>query len=87
MLFHDAEPRSENAIAQRYTRSLNPALCKGKWTAEEDARLLELLKDPSMVSFGRIANALRTRSDLSVRQHVQKPKMALLLKETQLWRP
>lgn len=68
--FHTDKPRSENAITQRYTRSVNPALRKGEWTAEEDGRLLEILADPVMASFSRIANALGTRSDLSVRQHM-----------------
>ena len=61
--------RTRAQCAQRWTRGLNPKICKKGWTPEEDQQLLNYVRIYGNKSWAKIANLLGNRSDVQCRYH------------------
>lgn len=61
--------RTRAQCAQRWTRGLNPKICKKGWTPEEDSQLLNYVRIYGNKSWAKIAHILGNRSDVQCRYH------------------
>jgi hypothetical protein len=61
--------RNRAQCSQRWFRGLNPKISKEPWTPEEEARLIQLVKQWGVKSWAKIATALGKRSDVQCRYH------------------
>lgn len=61
--------RTRAQCAQRWSRGLNPRICKKHWSPEEDAQLISLVKKYGEKSWTKIAQCLGNRSDVQCRYH------------------
>lgn len=61
--------RTRAQCAQRWTRGLNPKICKKGWSPEEDQQLLNYVRVYGNKSWAKIANLLGNRSDVQCRYH------------------
>ena len=59
--------RSRSQCMQRWSRGLNPAIRKDKWTKEEEQLLLSLVKSNKYKSWSAISSCMRNRSDVQCR--------------------
>ena len=59
--------RSADQCCQRWTRVLAPHLTRQEWTAAEDALLLDRVELVGISKWRKVADALRTRSDIQCR--------------------
>jgi hypothetical protein len=51
---------------------LDPSISKGKWTAEEESKLLELVGIHGTRKWVEVANAMKNRCDVQCRYHYRK---------------
>ena len=63
--------RTRSQCSQRWFRGLNPSLCKGPWTEQEETKLLQLVNEFGEKSWKRIASVFGNRSDVQCRYHFQ----------------
>lgn len=61
--------RTRAQCSQRWFRGLDPRISKYLWTTEEEARLVDLVKEFGDHSWTKVANALGNRSDAQCRYH------------------
>lgn len=61
--------RTRAQCTQRWTRGLNPKICKKHWTAAEDEQLKRLVQRYGEKAWTKIAAALGNRSDVQCRYH------------------
>ena len=61
--------RTRSQCSQRWTRGLNPRICKKNWTPEEDEQLKQLVRFHGDKSWTKIASILGNRSDVQCRYH------------------
>jgi nuclear transport factor 2 (NTF2) superfamily protein len=59
--------RTKAQCSQRWTRGLDPKLCKEQWSTEEDARLVDLVALYGEKSWTRIVSELGNRCDVQCR--------------------
>ena len=70
--------RSRSQCSQRWHRSLNPRICKDRWTTEDDQKLEQYVKMYGDHSWTKVAQALGCRADVQCRYRYQ-----LILKRKQ----
>jgi hypothetical protein len=61
--------RTRAQCAQRWIRGLDPRISKERWTADDGARLVELVARYGTKSWSRIAGEMGNRSDVQCRYH------------------
>ncbi|OHT01215.1 Myb-like DNA-binding domain containing protein [Tritrichomonas foetus] len=61
--------RNRSQCYQRWSRGLNPKICKKSWSPEEDQKLIELVQIFGENSWAKIASKLGNRSDIQCRYH------------------
>jgi hypothetical protein len=61
--------RSRAQCSQRWLRGLDPRISKEHWTADDEGRLLALVREKGTRVWTQIANAIGTRSDVQCRYH------------------
>jgi hypothetical protein len=59
--------RTRSQCSQRWLRVLDPRICKGQWTQEEDKRLLDLVTLYGEKSWMKISTKILSRSDVQCR--------------------
>ena len=73
-----ARPRRTcNQCNQRWTRVLDPAILKGKWTDEEDRRLCAALAASPPRRWKLVADKMPGRTDIQVRYRARKIRAKL----------
>jgi hypothetical protein len=71
--------RTRSQCSQRWQRGLDPRISRSRWSAEEEALLLELVARHGQKSWIRISSALGNRSDVQCRyrfHQIQKGRAA-----------
>lgn len=66
--------RSDLQCRERYLYALDPSINYGKWTAEEEQRLVLLVQKHPRGSWSKIAEEMGTRTDRQCRRHYQRKK-------------
>jgi len=61
--------RSRAQCAQRWTRGLNPRICKDVWDSSEDMLLVQLVQQFGDKAWTKVASYLGNRSDVQCRYH------------------
>ena len=61
--------RTRAQCSQRWSRGLNPRICKKHWSPEEDAQLIHLVRTYGEKAWTKIASCLGNRSDVQCRYH------------------
>jgi hypothetical protein len=61
--------RNRAQCAQRWSRGLNPRICKREWTAQEERQLHALVAQFGEKRWAKIASILGNRSDVQCRYH------------------
>jgi hypothetical protein len=59
--------RTSSQCSQRWQRGLDPRISRGRWTAEDEAKLLKLVAQFGEKSWIRISAAMGNRSDVQCR--------------------
>ncbi|KAH0576421.1 Myb-like DNA-binding domain-containing protein [Spironucleus salmonicida] len=70
--------RSTEQISQHWYRVVNPQIIKGKWSQDEDQKLINAVRLCSPKQWKHIANQLSGRSDIQVRYRLERLKKQLL---------
>ena len=63
--------RSRSQCSQRWHRSLNPRICKDRWSIEDDQKLEQLVQFYGDHSWTKVAQALGSRADVQCRYRYQ----------------
>lgn len=63
--------RSRSQCSQRWNRSLNPVICKEKWSRTEDDLLFKAVAQFGCHAWSKIACAVKTRTDVQCRYRYQ----------------
>ena len=61
--------RTRAQCSQRWSRGLNPRICKKHWSPEEDAQLISLVQTYGEKAWTKISSCLGNRSDVQCRYH------------------
>jgi hypothetical protein len=61
--------RTRAQCSQRWSRGLDPRICKKHWSSEEDAQLISLVRTYGEKAWTKIASCLGNRSDVQCRYH------------------
>jgi hypothetical protein len=61
--------RNRAQCAQRWNRGLNPRIDRDSWKAEDEARLISILRDYRTVGWPAVARQMGDRSDVQCRYH------------------
>jgi hypothetical protein len=69
--------RVKTQCCQRWSRGLNPSIRRSGWTAEEDERLLALVRCFGRKSWTRVATELGNRCDVQCRYRFQQLSQAV----------
>jgi hypothetical protein len=62
-----ANTRSRGQCSQRWFRCLDPAITKGRWTAEEDSKLLSVIRKYGSRNWVQVARDMKNRTDVQCR--------------------
>jgi nuclear transport factor 2 (NTF2) superfamily protein len=63
--------RTRSQCSQRWHRSLNPKICKERWTPEDDKKLIYFVKQYGDHSWSKVAQAVGCRTDVQCRYRYQ----------------
>ena len=74
--------RTRSQCSQRWHRSLNPRICKERWSAEDDQKLQHYVQVFGDHAWTKVAQALGCRADVQCRYRYQ-----LILKRNQVQQP
>lgn len=61
--------RTRSQCGQRWSRGLNPRICKDTWDHNEDMKLIQLVRQFGDKSWTKISQAMGNRSDVQCRYH------------------
>ncbi|OHS99147.1 Myb-like DNA-binding domain containing protein [Tritrichomonas foetus] len=70
--------RTKAQCSQRWHRGIDPSICKGPWTVDEENLLIELLHQYGYKSWKTIAQLIDNRSDVQCRYHFGQMKKGKL---------
>lgn len=59
--------RTRSQCSQRWSRGLNPKICRDHWTPEEDEKLISLVKENNPKGWTSVSSGLGNRSDVQCR--------------------
>jgi hypothetical protein len=66
--------KSSSQCSQRWSRAINPSLRKEQWTVHEDEDLWELVKRIGQHSWAKVAQHMKSRSDVQCRYRFEQLK-------------
>ncbi|KAH0569945.1 Myb-like DNA-binding domain-containing protein [Spironucleus salmonicida] len=80
---HTKQPeRQPDAVSQRWSRVINPLICKDRWSQQEDQHLIRAVQDCGPKQWKDVAEKLPGRTDIQVRYRLQKLKADLVSRGT-----